>query len=339
MYNILGIGNAICDILVKIDDNILNQLNLEKGSMILCDMDRSTEILSFLREKNYSFTICSGGSAANTIYYLNQYNLNTAFLGNIADDFYGNKFSEDLEKHNIKFYNMSYNTAPETARSIILVTPDGERTMCTSLGCAANANLENIAIEDLTNSESIYIEGYLWDSPETIAEISKIIIKAKSLNRKIIFTLSDAFCVARNYDKFVKLVTNDVDILFANEAEACSFFQHDILNEANLKSIQSNLSEIKPNHIIITRHDKGCIVITESDILHIATEAQQALDTTGAGDSFAAGFLYGILSDFDLTTAAQIANHIAGQVVTKIGARPEVNLISAPEAVPQYGEA
>jgi sugar/nucleoside kinase (ribokinase family) len=325
MQDILGIGNAICDVIVRIDENILNKFALTKGSMSLCSEEESSKLLAYLTANNYELTVCSGGSVANTINYLSQYNLNTAFLGNVSQGDYGKRFQADLQATNVKFYNSDSNIT-KTAKSIILVTPDGERTMYTSLGCAANLGLENLNLEQICASKYIYIEGYLWDQPKTIKTIKEIIYYAKEQhNSKIVFSLSDSFCVERHHGIFFELVMNHIDILFANEDEINCLFK---LNNfaTNKEQIQKTISNSGLELIAVTQNDQGCTLINKDNFYKVATKKVKPLDTTGAGDSFAAGFLYGLLTKMDIVDAAKIANYIAAQIVTYLGARPKVIL-------------
>lgn len=329
MHDILGIGNAICDIIVQVEDHILEKFNLTKGSMSLFTESKNLEILSYLKDNNYQFKLCSGGSVANTINYLSQYKLNTAFLGNVSSGFYGKRFNQELEDANIKFYNTNTQKSSEpigSAKCIILVTEDGERTMCTSLGCAADLDLDNIDLNQVSNSKYIYIEGYLWDHAKTIDAIRNVVKKAQTLKSKIVFSLSDSFCVKRHHKSFQEFIYKDVDILFANEAEICALFELNELDNMNTLLIQKKMLDMNPSHLVITKHDKGCIVITDELILPVSTVEKEALDTTGAGDAFAAGFLYGLSCELDLSESAHIANYVAGQVVSHLGARPEIIL-------------
>ena len=324
MYDVLAIGNAICDILIKVEDSVLEKFKLTKGSMSLISTELSQEILQYLKDNH--FTMCSGGSAANTINYLSQYELNTAFLGNVSNGYYGKKFYSELTAAGIEFYNVHDDSDNETAKCIILVTPDGERTMCTSLGCAANLNLEKIDLKKLTNSKYVYIEGYLWDHPETITAILKIISAAKHNDAQIVFSLSDSFCVKRHLKEFQELVNNKIDIVFGNESEICELFEVSDFSIKNTKTIQKKLLATKPKMIITTQNNKGCTIITPEEITNAPTIEKTPLDTTGAGDSFAAGFIYSLIQNFEFDVAANISNHIAGQVITHLGARPEILL-------------
>jgi len=328
MHDILGIGNAICDIIVQVEDHILEKFNLTKGSMSLFEENKNLEILSYLKDNNYQFKLCSGGSVANTINYLSEYKLNTAFLGNVSNGFYGKSFYQELENADIKFYNTNndHNSNIGSAKCIILVTEDGERTMCTSLGCAADLDLNNIDLNQASNTKYVYIEGYLWDNSKTIDAIRSVVKKAQTLKSKIVFSLSDSFCVKRHHKSFQEFIYKDVDILFGNEAEICALFELNELDNMNTLLIQKKMLDINPSHLVITKHDKGCVIITDDLILPVSTVGKKALDTTGAGDAFAAGFLYGLLCELDLSESAHIANYIAGQVVSYLGARPEIIL-------------
>lgn len=330
MHEVLGVGNAICDVLVKVEDKILEEFNLTKGAMSLCDEKTNAGILSSLKERGYQFKICSGGSVANTINYLSKYGLDTAFLGNAANGFYGQKFHQELEDSNIKFYN-TYDNGSSTAKCVILVTEDGERTMSTSLGCAADLNIDNIDLDEISNSKYIYFEGYLWDNPKAVDAIITIAKHAQEKGTKIVFSLSDSFCVQRHHQSFQDFIYNYVNILFGNESEVSSLFDYQSLDNESSSLIQKKLSEIKTEQLIATQHDKGCTIITSESILQVPTIEKKAIDTTGAGDSFAAGYLYSLVNNLDLKSAANIANYIAGQVIGHLGARPEIILPKTPE--------
>jgi sugar/nucleoside kinase (ribokinase family) len=326
MHDILAIGNAICDIIIKVDNNFIKEQNLKKGSMTLIDKARATNLLQICQSQNLEQTLSSGGSAANTTNYLSEFNLDCGFIGNVNSGFYGTKFTSDLKKQKIKFYNCKAQTKDSSAKCIIFVTPDGERTMCTYLGCAGLIELDNINKESYLNSELIYIEGYLWDQQATIENLQRLIMKAKTAKCQIAFSLSDSFCVQRHHESFKALIENQIDILFGNEEEIKAIFDVTSLNANSLKQIQSLIKQMKCKIIAITLNKKGCIILTKEDILEVGTKKVKAIDSTGAGDAFAAGFLYGHLKGNSLTESANIANKLAAEVVGHIGARPKVSL-------------
>jgi len=327
MTKILAIGNAICDVLYEVTDEVISSLNLVKGSMTLCDIEQINSIIANLNDICNDFVLSSGGSAANTAYILKMQNIETAFLGNVADDFYGKKYALEMSDIGVEFINARSSLNSDTAKSIILITPDGERTMCTYLGCASNIKVPNNLLDKFQDLEYIYLEGYLWDNDLAVQEIMPLIKEARKKNIKIVFSLSDSFCVRRNLAKFKDLFKEDIDIIFANEEEINSFFDINI-SQSDCASLVQNQINNNIAYIVITRNDKGSYIISKNDKIEIPTRKLAAIDSTGAGDSFAAGFLAKILKTNDLTEAASNANFIAGQVIMNIGARPgriEVN--------------
>ena len=328
MTKILAIGNAICDVLYEVTDEVITKLNLVKGSMTLCNVEQINDIIASLNNICNDFVLSSGGSAANTAYILKMQNIETAFLGNVADDFYGKKYALEMADIGVEFINGRSSLNSDTAKSIILITPDGERTMCTYLGCASNIKVPNNLLDKFQDLEYIYLEGYLWDNDLAVQEIIPLIKEARKKNIKIVFSLSDSFCVSRNLEKFKDLFKEDIDIIFANEEEINSFFAINIAELDYASLIQNQFNNNNIAYIVITRNDKGSCIISKNDQIEIPTRKLAAIDSTGAGDSFAAGFLAKILKTNDLSEAASNANFIAGQVIMNIGARPgkiEVN--------------
>lgn len=303
---IIGIGNAIVDILCKSDESFLEENNLLKGSMSLIDNATANQFLEIKSEK-----ISCGGSASNTIAALSQLGVGSSFIGKVGGDELGQKFISEIEKTNTRFIG-SKNRQEDSAKSFVFVTPDAQRTMCTFLGCASQIDENDINDKIFENAQILYLEGYLWDSPSTIEALKKAIELAKKNNVKIAFSLSDSFCVSRHKDDFIKLIKNDLDILFANEAEALEL-------DNNFKEIlQTN------NNLIaaITKSDKGCEIFYNNKSFSVdAQKISSPTDTTGAGDCFAAGFLYGIVNDFTLEKSANFGNIIASQIIQKFGAR------------------
>ena len=316
-YAVTGIGNAIIDILTKVDDNFLEEENMVKSSMTLIDRDRAHQLLDLKHEK-----IRSGGSVANSIVTLASFNLRTALIGKVGSGRYGKMFSDDLAKVNVDFYCNNRSDYGTTARSFVMITPDGNRTMATYLGEASNIS-DEINEQVIADSQILYLEGYLWDKDNqtVIDALKKAIRIAKENDTKIAFTLSDSFCVARHRDDFLKLI-DDVDILFSNDAEIKSLLSSNEIRLAEVKELTKNNKDII---IAVTRSDKGALIYDgrNSDDFHIVPTSviNQVTDATGAGDCFAAGFLYGINHGYDLVKAAQIGNLFAGVVIEKIGAR------------------
>ncbi len=326
MQNILAIGNAICDIIFQVEENVLEQFSLPKGGMILFDKRQCSSLLEYLKNHNNIFTITSGGSAANTLNFLSQYGLNSRFICNIADGYYGKKYLAEMHSKQIKLHNTHIKDQGETAKSIILVTPDGERTMCTYLGCASEINIDPAEMNYVTSETFFYIEGYLWDRLITKNAISSLINIVNSKGGKVALSLSDSFCVTRHLAEFQVLVKEKLDILFANEAEILALYKLNSLSSENLNLLQTKLRDSNLSLMVITRGRKGSIIISKYDKEIIETISKDAIDSTGAGDAFAAGFIYGYVSGFSNVNSAHIGNNLAGQVVSYIGARPEIKL-------------
>ncbi len=328
----LAAGNAICDIICQVEDEFLAKHQLAKASMQLCDDQKSAAILADLASDEK--LIASGGSAANTANYLSAYGLEVGFIGNVADGFYGRKFKTDLDKNNINFFNTHQEDDAVSAKSVILVTPDGERTMCTSLGCAATLHQSQLDLTALAQADLFYIEGYLWDQQGTNQLILALCQQVKASGGNNVFSLADAFCVKRHLEDFKKLCVEHIDIVFGNESEFQALFAKEVLDQKALEEIQAVLPELNVELMIITLSGAGVVLITEQRIITVATTKLQAVDTTGAGDSFAAGFLYGYLQEMSLKDAAKLGNYLAGQVIMNLGARPEINLITDPASIP-----
>ena len=319
--NIIGIGNAIVDIVCKVDDNFLKNHNLVKGSMSLIDKGFVEKLNKLQYEK-----ISSGGSACNTVATLSELGCNTYFLGTISNDEIGKKFNRDLELSNTQFIGKIEHNE-DSAVSYILVTPDGQRTMCTFLGCACIINEDSIFASNFHNAEILYIEGYLWDNPNTINSIKKAIKIAKKNNTKIIFSLSDIFCVQRHKKYFIDLIKNDLNIIFCNENEFLNLIDKTELISNDLKEFSNTIN--KDLTIVITRSEKGCIVYNNGNIIEITTKKiSSILDTTGAGDIFASGFIYGLINHLDINKCCKYGNFLAGQIIQKFGARFDKNEIN-----------
>ena len=243
----------------------------------------------------------------------------SAFIGKVALDDFGRKFISEIEKTGINFVAKRF-AQSVSAKSFILVTPDAQRTMCTFLGCASEIAEEDINEEAFANASILYLEGYLWDREDTILALKKAISLAKKNNVKIAFTLSDLFCVARHKADFIDLITNDLDILFANENEIKELLA--LENIENLQKIKDFFALNKKLLACITRSEKGCIVLSHQNHIEIAAEKNiKLVDTTGAGDCFAAGFLFGVNNGFTLEKSGHLGNLLASKIIQKFGAR------------------
>jgi sugar/nucleoside kinase (ribokinase family) len=316
-FDVLGIGNAIVDILTHVDDNFLIQENLTKGSMQLVDEAQAATIYKKLGQ----CIECSGGSAANTIAGLAAMGSRSAFIGKVRNDQLGNVFQHDITSLGAEFSTTSATEGPSTAHCLVLVTPDAERTMCTYLGACVNLTEKDIDENLVKKSNIIYLEGYLWDPEPAKAAFRKVIKIAHEAGNQVALTLSDSFCVARHREEFLKLIKNDVDILFANEDEIRMLYGTDDLNHA-ITQAQADCTITA-----VTRSALGCIVATKNEIGHIqGRKVEKLVDTTGAGDLFAAGFLHALTAGKTVGECGALGNLVAGEVITHIGARPDIDL-------------
>ena len=312
---IIGIGNAIVDVLCKVDESFLIKQNLVKGSMSLIDDKRAQELT-----KLGQLQITPGGSVANTIATLGQLSCDAQFIGKVGADEFGKKFIEGIEKTGAKFIGEnSYSQA--SAKSFIMITPDAQRTMCTYLGCASQINERDIDDKVFKGADFLYLEGYLWDDPQTIEALRKAITMAKKRGVKVAFSLSDSFCVSRHKRDFVDLVLGDLDIVFANEREALELLSLKEFSEDKAFEFFSQNPELIA---VVTRSSKGCSVFGYGSVINVPIQnVENIVDTTGAGDAFAAGVFYGLINDFDLEKSAAYGNILAGQIIQIVGARFE----------------
>lgn len=319
---ITAIGNAITDIVCEVDDKFLEENLLIKGSMSLIDL-RMADKLSALK----SVKITSGGSASNTVAAISQLGAKSSLIGKVALDNFGRKFIDEIQKTGVKFTSKRFSHA-SSAKSFILVTPDAQRTMCTFLGCASEIFEEDIDEEAIKNSEILYLEGYLWDQDTTIEALKKAITLAKKHSVKIAFTLSDFFCVSRHKDDFIELIKNDLDILFANEAEMQELLDIKDIEGGNFTNLHDFFAQNPKLIAAVTRSEKGCVIFENNNHTEVkAEQINELVDTTGAGDCFAAGFLFGIDQNYPLEKAAWLGNSLASKIIQKFGARFEKNEI------------
>jgi len=305
---ILGIGNAIVDVLCKVSDDFLIKNSLIKSTMKLIDQ---TEFQNLLSSLNIEETI-SGGSVANSIVGLAQLENNVGFIGKINNDNLGNKYEDGLRKENVNFLYTKKDEPIPTGSCLILITPDSERTMCTFLGVAGKINDNDLREKYIKNSDILFLEGYLWDEGEPKKAFNKAIFNAK----KTAMTLSDLFCVERHKLDFLDLVKHKLDIIFANEQEITS-----LINAKSFDEVVSFSKEIKKN-IVITRGKKGAISINSNEI--VECDAQKNLkikDLTGAGDLFAAGYLHGIINNLTTEECLNKGTELSSRIIQKIGAR------------------
>ena len=305
---ILGIGNAIVDVLCKVNDEFLEKNSLTKSTMKLVNEIEFKNLLSSIKIEE----TVSGGSIANSIVGLSQLGNNVGFIGKINNDSLGVKYEEGLLKENVKYLYKKQNETMPTGTCLILITPDSERTMCTFLGIAGKINENDVDAEIIKNSEIIFLEGYLWDEGGP----KKAFNKAISSSNKVAMSLSDLFCVERHKKDFLDLVKNKLDIIFANEQEILS-----LINSKSFDEVISFSKEIKKT-IIITRGSNGAIAIKNNEIIECPAKSNlNIVDLTGAGDLFAAGFLHGYINELSLKECLIKGTNLSAQVIQKIGAR------------------
>ena len=306
---ILGIGNAIIDVICKVDENFIIENNLTKGTMkLIFDVNEFTKLLTGLKiEKTVS-----GGSVANSMVGISQLGNEVGFIGKVSNDEFGCKYEEGLKKENVKYFYSKKNEELSTGTCLILITPDSERTMCTFLGIAGKINENDIGSEVIKQSEIIFLEGYLWDEGEP----KKAFEKAINIAKKSAMSLSDQFCVERHKAQFLNLVKNKLDIVFANEQEITS-----LIDAKNFDEV-INFSKQLDKLIIITRGEKGAIAINGKNIYESGIQKNlKILDLTGAGDLFAAGFFHGYIKNFTLNECLAKGTEMSARIIQQIGAR------------------
>ena len=311
-YDIVGIGNAIVDLIAEVDDSYLKKNTITKGSMSLVDYEAVNRIGN---EVNIIRTI-SGGSVANSIVSIAQQNLKTAFIGKVNQDELGEKFSQGLKKEKVEFKITKSPTNKYTARCVILVSTDAERTMNTYLGISQELTEEDIDLGIISNSSILYLEGYLWDLDNAKKAIKKSISAAKSSETIVAFSISDAFCVDRFREEFIDLINNSVDLIFANEIEIKSLYETSDINIAIKKCQETN------KIFAVTLGDKGAKIIHQDEIVNIKAEKiDKLVDTTGAGDLFAAGFLTEYIRTQNLESSGKLGVKMASIIIQQFGAR------------------
>ena len=305
---ILGIGNAIVDVLCKVSDDFLTKNDLTKSTMKLIDELEFKKLLLSLKIEE---TI-SGGSVANSIVGLSQLGNKAGFIGKVSDDDLGNKYENGLKKENVHYLYNKKKELIATGSCLILITPDSERTMCTFLGTAGKINDQDINEQDIKDSDITFLEGYLWDEGEP----KKAFDKAIKNSKKTVMSLSDLFCVERHKSHFLDLVQNKLDLIFANEQEITS-----LIDAKSFEEIVTFSKQIKKN-VVITRGDKGAISILDNEL--VECDAQKNLnirDLTGAGDLFAAGYLHGIINNLSIKDSLVKGTELSSKIIQKIGAR------------------
>jgi sugar/nucleoside kinase (ribokinase family) len=317
-YDVLGIGNAIVDVIARTEDDFLVKQKMHKGGMALIDEPRAEAIYDAMGPAME----ISGGSAANTIVGVAGFGARAAFVGKVKDDELGRAFSHDIRAAGVAFDTPPAADGPSTARCYVMVTPDGERTMNTFLGAAQDLHPADVDPNAVAAAAITYLEGYLWDPPHAKEAFRKAAKIAHDAGRKVALTLSDAFCVDRYRAEFADLIkTGTVDLVFANERELHSLYQTADFDTA-VKALRADA-----RLGVVTRSEKGCVVISKDGVVSVpAVPIDKMVDATGAGDLFAAGFLFGLARGRDHKTAARLGALAASEVIQHMGARPEVNL-------------
>lgn len=317
-YDVLGIGNALFDVLVRTDEAFLARHGMTKGSMSLIDEARAAAIYKDMGPA----TEVSGGSAANTIVGIGSLGARAAYVGKVKDDQIGKLYIHDIRAAGVAFNTPAAQDGPATGCSYILVTDDGERTMNTYLGAARDLSPADIDPAEIAGAAIVYLEGYLWDPRNAKDAFVKAAKIAHDARRKVALTLSDSFCVDRYRDEFLSLMRNGtVDIVFANESELHSLYMTSDFDTA-LKQLRNDV-----DLGVVTRSEKGCIVVSVEDAVAApAFPVDKVVDTTGAGDLFAAGFLYGLARNLAYKQCGELAALAAAEVIQHIGARPMASL-------------
>lgn len=316
-FDVTAIGNAIVDVLAKADDALLAQHNLKKGAMSLIDAVDAERLYGIMGPGREA----SGGSAANTAAGIAALGGRAAYIGKVADDQLGDVFT-----HDIRAIGVTYDTPPlkeglSTARSLIFVTPDAQRTMQTFLGATTQLGPEDLNMDYITSAKVLYLEGYLWDQPRAKNAMREAAIRAHEAGVTVSLTLSDAFCVDRYRDEFLELAEQHVDILFANESEILSLYKAAHFDDA--------LQQVRKHCDIaaLTRSEKGSVVVNGGEVHVIdAEKGVTVVDTTGAGDAYAAGFLYAYTQGYDLATCGKLGGIMAAEVISHFGPRPEADV-------------
>jgi sugar/nucleoside kinase (ribokinase family) len=316
-FDVTAIGNAIVDVIAQADDALLQKHNLPKGAMSLIDAADAERLYAIMGPGKEA----SGGSAGNTIAGIAALGGKAAYIGKVAGDQLGDVFTHDIRAIGVTYDTERLEGGLPTARSLIFVTPDAQRTMQTFLGAATQLGPEDVNMDYISSSKVVYLEGYLWDLPRAKKAMLDAALKAHESGVKVSLTLSDAFCVDRFRDEFLDLAKNHIDILFANESEILSLYQTKDFDEA-LQQVRRDC-EI----VALTRSEKGSVVV-DRDEVHVidAEKSVKVVDTTGAGDAYAAGFLYGYTQGYGLAICGKLGGMLAAEVISHYGPRAEKNL-------------
>jgi sugar/nucleoside kinase (ribokinase family) len=323
-FQVAGIGNALVDVISSVDRAFIDAHGFPHGATTMVDLDRVEEVYDDLPPAQE----LSGGSCANTIAGLASFGASVAFIGRVRDDQLGKVYTHDLRSLGVHFDVPPATDGPATGRCLVMVTDDAQRTQCTYLGASTFIGPEDVDPAVVARAQVTYLEGYLWDQPPAKDAIRRAAAAARDAGRIVALTLSDPFCVERHRAEFRTLVENDIDVLFANEAEICSLYEVDEFDAA--------LQQVRRQCQIaaLTRSEKGSVVVA-GDELHVvdAHPVDRVVDTTGAGDQYAAGFLHGLTRGHDLATCGRLGSLAAAEVISHFGARPAVSLAQLAETI------
>lgn len=316
-FDVAGIGNALVDVIAHADDDFLDTQELVKGSMTLIETDRAVELYGALD----GAVEMSGGSAANTMCGVSSFGGRAAYIGKVNADDLGDVFGHDMRAVGVAFHGGGVEHGTPTGRCVIVVTPDAERTMNTYLGVSSFLNSNDVDDDAIADSSVLYMEGYLFDRDDAKAAFRHAAQIAHDNGRTVSLTLSDSFCVDRHRDDFRALVADEVDLLFGNEDELLALYEVDSFDDA-VAALRSECALAA-----ITRGAAGCVVITADEVIEVdAVPVERVLDTTGAGDLFASGFLFGLTSGADLAECGRLGSVAAAEVISHVGPRPLVEL-------------
>ena len=311
---VLGISNAIVDVLARVDDKILTEIGAPKGSMTLINQEQAEKIYALMG----SATEMSGGSVANTIANLANLGGKSAYIGCVADDQLGRIFIRDMQELGVDVVLPPINDAAPTARSYILISPGGERTMNTYLGACMELNPSHVSARAVAGAGLVLLEGYIWDNPHGPATAGEAMRLAEENGVKVGLTLSDSYCVDRHRNTFVKAIERQVQMVFGNEKEIMS-----LLGTETFEDAQARVRELEPL-FVLTRSEKGSVIVNnQTEVIQAAVPVEKVVDLTGAGDSYIAGFLYGWTTGLSLAESAQLGSECAAQVIRQVGPRLE----------------
>lgn len=315
-WDVLGLGNAIMDVLAPVDDQFLSKHNMHKGAMALIAQEDAERIYQALQNPQQ----VAGGAVANSCVGIAMLGGNPAYIGKVKNDALGNAFASDIQKSGVHYAVKKSQAGPSTARSMIVVTPDGQRTMNTFLGAALYLEKDDIDAHLVAHSKVTFIEGYLWDTPHLRPHLQLAAGLCHAAGQKLAFTLSDAWLIDRHRDDMRRFVRDHVDILFANELEIVSFYQTSDMDAA-IKMLANDC-----DLAVVTRSEQGSVICQNGQTIAIPAAPTKVVDTTGAGDLYAGGFLFGLTNDYPLERCGRIAAICAAEIISHIGARAQVNL-------------